>query len=161
MCSLRYISSYVLAHLVSPYEKSDGATSYLSKLIDRYDSFFSKSQKSGELRAVSHHRRRFISHVTCACHIPTRIGFVLNHKKHMEDLQKAQDDTMHQFYIETQKEPRNWRIISRLNYDIRENVKLLSELGLGTPIIAAIKSKLEKARAVQHDNNNRCDIRSD
>lgn len=46
----------------------------------------------------------------------TRIGFVLNHKKHMEDLQKAQDDTMHQFYIETRKEPRNWRIISQLNY---------------------------------------------
>ena len=71
MCSLRYISSYVLAHLVSPYEKSDGATSYLSKLIDKYDSFFSKSQKSGELRAVSHHRSRFIRHVTCACHIST------------------------------------------------------------------------------------------
>ena len=47
MCSLRYISSYVLAHLVSPYEKSDGATSYLSKLIDRYDPFFSNIKKSG------------------------------------------------------------------------------------------------------------------
>jgi hypothetical protein len=67
---LRYISSYVLAHLVSPYEKSDGATSYLSKLIDRYDPFFS-SIKKVELRAVSHHRSRFISHVTCACHIFT------------------------------------------------------------------------------------------
>jgi hypothetical protein len=79
----------------------------------------------------------------------------------MEDLQKAQDDSMHQLYRETQKEPRNWRIISQLNYDIRENVKLLSELGLGTPVIAAIRSKLEMARAVQRDNNNRCDVRSD
>ncbi len=79
----------------------------------------------------------------------------------MEDLQKAQDDSMHQFYRETQNEPRNWRIISQLNYDIRENVKLLSELGLGTPIIAAIRSKLEKARPVQHDKNNRCDVTSD
>lgn len=31
----------------------------------------------------------------------TRIGFVLNHKKHTEDLQKVQDDSMHQLYIET------------------------------------------------------------
>jgi hypothetical protein len=45
----------------------------------------------------------------------------------MEDLQKAQDDSMHQFYRETQNEPRNWRIISQLNYDIRENVKLLND----------------------------------
>ena len=37
---------------------------------------------------------------------------------------------------------------------IRKNLKLLSELSFGTPIIA-IKSKLEKARAVQQDNN-RC-----
>lgn len=50
-----------------------------------------------------------------------------------------------------QKESRNWRIISQLNYDIRENVKLLSELGLGTPMIAAIRSKLEKARAFQQN----------
>ena len=70
MCLLRYIKSYVLAHLVSPYEKSDGATSYLSKLIDRYIPLLVKLKKV-ELRAVSHHRSRFISHVTCACHIST------------------------------------------------------------------------------------------
>ena len=31
-----------------------------------YDTLFSKIKKSGELRAVSHHRSRFI---ICACHI--------------------------------------------------------------------------------------------
>ena len=89
----------------------------------------------------------------------TRIGLVLNHKKQMGDLQKVQDETMHQFYLETQKEPRDWRIISQLSYNIRENVKLLSELGLGTPIISAIRSKLEKARTVLQ--NRECDIPSD
>jgi hypothetical protein len=43
--------------------------SYLSS--DMYDTFFSKIKKSGELGAVSHHRSRFIRHVTCACHIST------------------------------------------------------------------------------------------
>jgi hypothetical protein len=83
----------------------------------------------------------------------TRIGFVLNHKKHMEDLQKVQDDNMHQFYVETQKEPRDWRIILQLNYNIRENIKLLSELGLGTPIIAAIRSKLERTEVFKSASN--------
>lgn len=58
----------------------------------------------------------------------TRIGFVRYHKRHMEDLEKVQDDNMHQLYLETQKDPRDWRIISQLNYNIRENIKLLSEL---------------------------------
>ena len=71
MCSLRYISSYVLAHLVSPYEKSDGAASYLTKLIIICMMSFLIKLKKVELRAVSHHRSRFISHVTCACHIFT------------------------------------------------------------------------------------------
>ena len=71
----------------------------------------------------------------------------------MEDLVKVQDDNMHQFYIETQKEPRDWRIILQLNYNIRENIKLLSELGLGTPIIAAIRSKLDKVEKFNPANN--------
>ncbi len=72
----------------------------------------------------------------------TRIGFVLNHKKHMEDLQKAQDDTMHQFYIETQKEPRNWRIISQLNwYVMRER--------LGLNLISHFQLKWKSANALQ------------
>jgi len=49
----------------------------------------------------------------------TRIGFVRYHKRLMDDLQKVQDDNMHQFYIETQKEPRNWRINSQLNYETK------------------------------------------
>jgi len=83
----------------------------------------------------------------------TRIGFVRNHKRHIEDLQKVQDDNMHQFYVETQKEPRDWRIILQLNCNIRENIKLLSELSLGTPIIAGIKSKLDKVERFNRANN--------
>jgi hypothetical protein len=35
-------------------------------------------------------------------------------------------------------------MILRLKNDIRENAKLLSELGLGTPIISAIKAKMQQ-----------------
>ena len=34
----------------------------------------------------------------------------------------------------------------KLKQDIRDNVKLLSELGLGTPIISAIKVKVTRER---------------
>lgn len=37
----------------------------------------------------------------------TRIGFVQLHKKLMEDLEKSYEDTMHQLFIETRKNPRN------------------------------------------------------
>jgi len=39
----------------------------------------------------------------------------------------------------------------KLKQDIRDNVKLLSELGLGTPIISAIKSKLSQSERQQED----------
>jgi hypothetical protein len=104
--------------------------------------------KFGEIKSHSYQQRKakLLSEASTQIWFDwfTRIGFVLHHKKHMEDIQKAQDASMRQLYIEMGNEPRNWRIISQLNHDIRENVKLLSELGLGTPIIAAIKSRLEK-----------------
>ena len=34
--------------------------------------------------------------------------------------------------------------LSKLKQDIRENTKLLSELNLGTPIISAIKARIEQ-----------------
>ena len=37
----------------------------------------------------------------------------------------------------------------KLKQDIRDNVKLLSELGLGTPIISAIKSKMQQQEDVK------------
>jgi hypothetical protein len=68
----------------------------------------------------------------------------------MENLEKVQADRLRQFFVETNRNQRDERKISQLNYDIRENARLLSELGLGTPIISAIKAKLEaNAKAIQ------------
>ena len=67
----------------------------------------------------------------------TRIGFVQHHKEQIETIQKIQDDSLRQVFIETNRSNRNENTILRLKNDIRENAKLLSELGLGTPIILA------------------------
>ena len=74
----------------------------------------------------------------------SRIGFVQSHRKHIEDIQRLQDDSINQLFIESSKHDRNEVTILKLKQDIRENIKLLSELGLGTPIVSAIKSKLEQ-----------------
>ena len=76
----------------------------------------------------------------------TRIGFVQHHKEQIEIIQKIQDDSLRQFLIETNhnQDNRDEDKILKLKQDIRDNVKLLSELGLGTPIISAIKSKLQQ-----------------
>lgn len=74
----------------------------------------------------------------------TKVGFVEHHKKLIEDLHKVQDDRLNQFFAETQKPSENQdaKLISQLNSDIRENAKLLSDLGLVTPIGTNIKKKI-------------------
>jgi hypothetical protein len=74
----------------------------------------------------------------------TKVGFVEHHKKLIEDLHKVQDDRLKQFFAETQKPSENQdaKLISQLNSDIRENAKLLSDLGLVTPIGTNIKKKI-------------------
>ena len=79
----------------------------------------------------------------------TRIGFVQHHKEQIETIQKIQDDSLRQVFIETNRSNRNENMILRLKNDIRENTKLLSELGLGTPIISAIKAKMQDAETIQ------------
>ena len=79
----------------------------------------------------------------------TRIGFVQHHKEQIEVIQKIQDDSLRQLFIETCRNNRNENMILRLKNDIRENAKLLSELGLGTPIISAIKAKMQDAETIQ------------
>ena len=73
----------------------------------------------------------------------TRIGFVSNHKKHIEHIETILEDSLKQFFCEKNKKNRDERKIQQLKSDIRENTKLLSELNLGTPIISAIKARVE------------------
>ena len=82
----------------------------------------------------------------------TRIGYVKNHQQDIETISKIRDDSMHQLQIEIDRQPnRDEYKILKLKQDIRDNTQLLSELNLGTPIISAIKAKLEQRK--QNDNN--------
>lgn len=74
----------------------------------------------------------------------TRIGFVQLHKKLMEGLEKSYEDTMHQLFVEQRKIPRNEPLIIKLKMTHMEQVDMLAELSLGTPVIAAISAKLDK-----------------
>ena len=67
----------------------------------------------------------------------------------MEHIQRLEEDSMRQIFIETIKGNRNEDRILKLKQDIRDNVKLLSERGLGTLIISAIKANLDKQENVQ------------
>ena len=74
----------------------------------------------------------------------TRIGFVKNHQQDIETIRKLRDDSIRQLFIEQISKPRDEYKILKLKVDIRDNTQLLSELNLGTPIISAIKAKLEQ-----------------
>ena len=59
----------------------------------------------------------------------------------MDTIEKIQTDSLRQLSLETErKEQRDEDKILKLKHDIRENSKYLTELGLGTPIVAHIKA---------------------
>ena len=76
----------------------------------------------------------------------TRLGFVISHKQHIESIQAILDDSLRQFYHEKDKPLRNEDRIFRLKSNIIEDIKLLSELNLGTPIISAIKARIQEIK---------------
>ena len=80
----------------------------------------------------------------------TRIGFVKKHQQDIEIIRKLRDDSVRQLLVETLKPQRDEFKILRLKHDIRDNTQLLSELNLGTPIISAIKAKIQQK---ENDNN--------
>ena len=70
----------------------------------------------------------------------TRIGFIRDHKSRMDEMEKVQGKLMNLFLTET-----NVRIIALLSERIESINTRLSELNLGSPIIAQIKQKMEVA----------------
>jgi hypothetical protein len=83
----------------------------------------------------------------------TRIGFVSNHKQDIETISKIRDDSVHQLQIEISKPIRDENKILRIKENINETTKLLAELNLGTPIISAIKAKLQEQERKKRKRN--------
>lgn len=82
----------------------------------------------------------------------TRIGFVKHHKEIIDNARVLLADSNRRLIMETSQEVRNEDRIFKLKADIRESLLLLSELGLGTPIIAEIRAKLAKKEEAQSQN---------
>ena len=73
-----------------------------------------------------------------------RIGFVQHFRKLFDDSIKIHDDSLNRLYIEATKSNRNETLILDLKKDARENIRLLFELCDSSPIIAAIKAKIQQ-----------------
>lgn len=72
-----------------------------------------------------------------------RINFVKNHQKILEDLERLYDDTNHRIFEEGLKSPRQEGLIIRLKADLKETMLMLHEFGTDTPVIDAIRLKIE------------------
>jgi hypothetical protein len=83
----------------------------------------------------------------------TKLGFVTEHRKHIDEVNKARSE-MWRMILEEQSKPdeeQDKQLIAKLYSQIQENVKLASALNLGTPVVAQIKAMVDKASS---NNNN-------
>jgi hypothetical protein len=83
----------------------------------------------------------------------TKLGFVTEHRKHIDEINKARAE-MWCMILEEQSKPaeqQDKNLIAKLYSQIQENIKLASALNLGTPVVAQIKAMVDKASS---NNNN-------
>ena len=88
-----------------------------------------------------------------------RIGFVDHYRKRMNEMETLQKNIYRQLNIELSKkeEEQNKKYIIALSSEIRQNNIHLCQLGLGMPIIAKMKEKIDgrkqKILSLVNDNN--------
>ena len=89
-----------------------------------------------------------------------RIGFVDHYRKRMNEMETLQKNIYRQLNLELSKKPeeQNKKFIISLSAEIRQNNIQLCQLGLGMPIIAKMKEKIEgrkqKILSLVNDNKN-------
>jgi hypothetical protein len=88
-----------------------------------------------------------------------RIGFIDHYRKRMNEMETLQKNIYRQLNLELSKKPeeQNKKYIISLSAEIRQNNIHLCQLGLGMPIIAKMKEKIEgrkqKILSLVNDNN--------
>src|ERR687888_2393819 len=95
----------------------------------------------------------------------TKLGFVTEHRKHIDEVNKARSDMWHMILEEQVKpaEQQDKLLIAKLYSQIQENIKLASALNLGTPVVAKIKAMVDNKANNNESNSlyyNRQDIQS-
>lgn len=75
----------------------------------------------------------------------TRIGFVIEHRKRISEMELVQKELLRLFEHETAKneQDQDKTIILKLSAQIESTNKRLSELNLGNPVIAEIKKQVD------------------
>ena len=78
----------------------------------------------------------------------TKLGFVTEHRKHIDEVNKARSELWRMILVEQSKpdEEQN-KLITKLYSQIQGNIKLASALNLGTPVVAQIKAMVDKAQS--------------
>jgi hypothetical protein len=66
----------------------------------------------------------------------------------LDDAEKVYKDSLNRYFEEAIRQPRNKNLIMKLEANYRENAHLVAELLTGTPIIAAIKAKLQEKEGI-------------
>jgi hypothetical protein len=82
----------------------------------------------------------------------TKLGFVTEHRKHIDEVNKARAE-MWRMILQEQLKPAEQQdklLIAKLYSQIQENIKLASALNLGTPVVAQIKAMVDN----KSNNNN-------
>ena len=88
-----------------------------------------------------------------------KIGFVDHYRKRMNEMETLQKNIYRQLNVELSKKPeeQNKKYIIALSSEIRQNNIHLCQLGLGMPIIAKMKERIEgrkqKILSLVNDNN--------
>jgi hypothetical protein len=74
----------------------------------------------------------------------TKTGFVVQHHQLLITARRLLEGSMKELLFEEEKSHHNYNLILKLKEDIRQNIRILNEFVLGTPIIARIKERIER-----------------
>ena len=75
----------------------------------------------------------------------TKLGFVTEHRKHIDEVNKARAEMWRMILEEQSKqaEQQDKLLMAKLYSQIQKNIKLASALNLGTPVVAQIKAMVD------------------
>ena len=122
------------------------------RLSEKESKEYIKRKTGGECIISSRHYYRIKKHVRSedACqrwmNHQTRIGFVIEHKKRIDEMEIVQSNLMKMLLSETTKDEskQNKDLILKISSQIESANKRLSELNLGSPVIAEIKNQVKE-----------------
>jgi len=153
-------------------QRKKGPSDFLNKLVSDCITFRLKEKEALEYirlefgepiskRSYWDRRRRILSDNSQKSWMDwfSSVGFAQTHRRQTEDVENINNDSIHRLYQLTHQnilgkiERVDENLILKLKDDIRQNIKLLAELSEATPVILAIKKRIEGARTLQKAND--------